>query len=181
MAWKTALQTCTQLPEDIAILSLKLTFGVAPCPIKWCSMAEPATNLANAILCHPDWDPRELFSTLSDMLPERKDLPTDIPFSVGKKLVFDLPVDRHGMSECYIDDTFTQAADLPDSDNSLRAERALLLAVQTLARPLSDKEPMPRETMAACKATCGSRYGGDKDNVRMAIELQMHDNKLTGK
>jgi hypothetical protein len=83
------------------------------------------------------------------MIPERVDLPEDIPYREGKELVVGVPVDGHGMSEVYIDDTFTQTVDLPGSDNVLKAERAVLLAIHTLARPISDEEPIPRETMAA--------------------------------
>ena len=97
LAWTTALQTCTQIPDkDIAILSLRLTFRGGPCPTKWCSMAEPATDLANAILRLPNWNPSELFSPLSKMLPTRIDLPDDIPFGIGKELAVDNPADGHG-------------------------------------------------------------------------------------
>ena len=150
LAWQTALQTCTQLPEqEIAVLSLRLTFGGSPCPTKWNSMSEPATDLANAILRHPEWNPNELFSPLSLALPKRVDLPDDVPFGEGKELVVDVPVDGHGSSEVYIDDTFTQTVDLPGSENVLKAERAVLLAIHALARPIANEEPIPRETMAA--------------------------------
>jgi hypothetical protein len=150
MAWITALQSCTQLPEqDIAILSLRLTFGGAPCPVKWCNMAKPATDLANAILRHPDWDPNKLYKELSDMVPKRVDLPDDIPFGEGKELVIDLPVDGEGMAECYIDDILSLSLDLPFTNNVLKGERAVLLTIQTIARALTKNEPIPRETMAA--------------------------------
>ena len=83
------------------------------------------------------------------MLPKRVDLPDDIPFGVGKELVVDVPMDGCGMSECFIDDTYTQTVNLPESDNVLKAERAVLLAIETLARPIAVVEPIPRETMAA--------------------------------
>jgi hypothetical protein len=150
MAWETALQTCTQLPEEeIAILALRLTFGEAPCPAKWCCMSEAATDLANALLRLEDWNPKETFAPLSEMIPERQYLPEDIPFGIGKELVVDVPVDGRGLGDVFIDDTLTQVVDLPGSDNVLRGERAVLLAVHILARPLLPQEPIPREAMAA--------------------------------
>jgi hypothetical protein len=84
-AWTTVLQTCTQIPDkDIPILSLQLTFGGGPCPTKWCAMAEPATDLANAILRLSNCNPSELFLPLLEMLPARINLPDDIPFGLAK-------------------------------------------------------------------------------------------------
>jgi hypothetical protein len=150
LAWSTALQTCTQLPEEeIAIVALRLTFGGSACPTKWCSISEAATDLTNALLHHPDWDPSELFSPSSDLIPPRKYLPEDVPFGVGKELVVDVPVNPRGMSDVFIDDTFTQAVDVPGSDNILRAERGAMLAIHVIGRPLLAEEPIPRETLAA--------------------------------
>jgi hypothetical protein len=111
-------------------------------------MSKPTTDLANAILRLPNWDLSKLFSSLSEMLPTRIDLSDDIPFGVGKELAVNIPVDGHGMSECFINDTLTQVVNLPGSDNVQRGERAVLLAIHTLSRPLADTEPMPQETMA---------------------------------
>ncbi len=45
----TAVQTCTQIPsEGLALLMLQLTFGGAPCPSEWGSIAELICDLANA-------------------------------------------------------------------------------------------------------------------------------------
>jgi hypothetical protein len=47
----TALQTATQLPDnDLAIITLWLTFGGAPCPFKWGIMSETICDLANELL-----------------------------------------------------------------------------------------------------------------------------------
>lgn len=184
LAWQTALQTCIQLPEkDIAILALRLTFGGAPCPTKWNNMSEPATDLANAILHLPNWNPSELFSPLSEMFPKRVDLPDDIPFGVGKELVVDVPMDGCRMSECFIDDTYTQTVDLPESDNVLKAERAVLLATETLARPIAGVEPIHQETMAAM-AKLIAEAGMEETKIMLGwllnlwtLEISLPDNK----
>ena len=150
LAWKTALQTCTHLPEaEIAILALRLTFGGSPCPAEWSAISELANDLTTAIMQHPDWDPSELFSPLVSQVPPRSDLPDDVPFGVGKELVVDVPVNSKGMSEIYVDDKLSCALDLPGSDHVDRCAGAALLSIHTIARPLSSHEPIPRETMAA--------------------------------
>jgi hypothetical protein len=59
----TALQTCTHLPEDeLAIVSLRLSFGGRPCPQEWGALAEPICDLTNTILKSDDWNPTGLFS-----------------------------------------------------------------------------------------------------------------------
>jgi hypothetical protein len=111
-------------------------------------MAEPATDLANAILRLPNWNPSELFLPLSEMLPAKISLPDDILFEIGKELAVNIPVDGHGKSECFNGDKLTQTVNMPGSDNVFRGERAVLLAIHILAQPLLDMEPMPQETMA---------------------------------
>ena len=150
LAWQTALQTCTQLPEeDIAFLALRLTFGGSPCPAEWCTISELATDLANAILHHPDWVPSELCSPLINSVPARVDLPDEVPFGIGKELVVDVPVNSRGTSDIFVDDILANTVDLPGSDNVERCAGATLLSIHTIARPLLAQEPIPRESMAA--------------------------------
>jgi hypothetical protein len=60
---KTALQTCTHLPEDeSAIFSLRLSFRGRQCPQEWGVLAEPICDLTNTLLKTDDWDPDLLFS-----------------------------------------------------------------------------------------------------------------------
>eukprot|EP00957_Ditylum_brightwellii_P048119 3652543-Ditylum_brightwellii.AAC.1 len=61
LSWRTALQTCAQLPEDeLALLFLRLTFGDSPGPYEWRVVSESICDLANAILLHDNWDPEML-------------------------------------------------------------------------------------------------------------------------
>jgi hypothetical protein len=65
---KTTLRTTTQLPEEeLAFISLRLTFGSKPCPSEWCTLSE-VTDMANALLSEPNWDPDSLYLPLSDEL-----------------------------------------------------------------------------------------------------------------
>jgi hypothetical protein len=69
--YSTALQTATQLPEEkTAIITLRHTFGGAPCPFKWGVVSESICDLANALLqCDNDWDPSELHSSVQHEIP----------------------------------------------------------------------------------------------------------------
>jgi hypothetical protein len=67
---KVAAQCCTQLPHlDIALMTLRLTFGGAPCPFKWGVISETMCNLAMAIILNHDWDPDKLHA------PNQEDFP----------------------------------------------------------------------------------------------------------
>ena len=54
----TAIQTCTQLPEeDLAIVTLRLTFGGAPGPYEWGFHSESICDFSIAIMQDTVWDP----------------------------------------------------------------------------------------------------------------------------
>ena len=143
-------QTMTQIPElDLAIASLRLTFGGRPNPSEWGAASESITDLANAILHCDEWDPDKLFAPSSLDIPPAAELPDEMPFAEGKELIVDVPVDPRGTNEVYIDDIIGLAVDFPGSGNANRIERAALLAIYTAARALSPNEPIPRETMEA--------------------------------
>jgi hypothetical protein len=76
-------------------------------------------------------------------------LPDDVEIAKARELVIDVPVDESGYADIYIDDTFAAVVNLPGSDNIKRLERAPLLAIHSIARPLHTKEPIPRLEMAA--------------------------------
>ena len=145
-----AVQTMTQIPElDLAIASLRLTFGGRPNPSEWGAASEPITDLANTILHCDEWNHDELFAPSSLMIPPAAELTDKMPFAEGKELIIDVPIDARGINEVYIDDNVGLAVDLPGSGNAKRIERAALLAIYTAARALSPNEPIPRETMEA--------------------------------
>ena len=147
---KSACQTCTQIPEhEVAIIALRLTFGGSPNPSEWGAVSETCCDLVNALLHDPDWDPLELEAPYQDLIPPYEPLPDDIPFAAAKKQFVDIPVNDKGKNEVFIDDLMGATVDLPGTNNVQRLERALLLAIHVLARPLQTDEPIPRETMAA--------------------------------
>ena len=147
---KSASQTCTQIPElEVAIIALRLTFGGSPNPSEWGALSETCCDLVNALLHDPDWDPLELQAPHQELILAYKPLPDDIPFVEARKQFVNIPVNDKGNCEIFINDLMGATVDLPDTDNATRLERALLLAIHILARPLQSDEPIPRETMAA--------------------------------
>ena len=69
--WLTAIQSIIQF-DEFALLSLWATFGGSPCPNEWGNISETTTDLANAIMNHPDWDPDTLHSSLRSEIPPDK-------------------------------------------------------------------------------------------------------------
>ena len=127
-----ASQTCTQLPsEGLALLMLRLTFGGAPCPSEWGSIAESICDLANAILLNDEWDPLSLQLPAQHLVPNKIILEDDIPFGIGRDLIVDIPVDSRGTVNLYIDDFCGLTVDI--DDNAARLERASLLALVSAA------------------------------------------------
>ncbi len=51
----------TQLPNDnLAIITLQLTFGGAPCPFEGGVISKSICDLANELLVSKEWDPETL-------------------------------------------------------------------------------------------------------------------------
>lgn len=56
-----AIQTMTHLPKDnIAIISLWLTFGGTPGPYEWGVISKAICDLANALVEDDAWNPLEI-------------------------------------------------------------------------------------------------------------------------
>ena len=104
-------------------MMLWLTFGGAPCPLEWGSIAESICDLANAILFSNKWDPLSLQSPNQHLVPDKIILDDDIPFEIGQDLIVDIPVDPQGTVDFYIDDVCGLTVDI--DDNATCLERAL--------------------------------------------------------
>ncbi len=55
------------------------------------------------------------------------------------------------MTDVYIDDLVSLTVDVEESDNLVQCNRAPLLGIDTLSRPLDLNKPIPRETVEAMK------------------------------
>jgi hypothetical protein len=145
-----ALQTAMQLPDnDLAIITLWLTFGGAPCPFEWGIMSKTICNLANELLKCKEWDQRTLHATVQADIPARKYLCNDVPFAIGRELIIDIPINPHGYADVYINNTTGLTIDLPGTHNADRLEAAIPLAIEVAAQPNNVNKPIPREPMVA--------------------------------
>ena len=85
MGAKTAIQTCTQLPDkNLAVVALRLAFGGAPCPYEWGVILETMCDLETAILHEDDWSPAKTHAPNSNLVPNKKIMSDAVPFGVGR-------------------------------------------------------------------------------------------------
>ena len=143
-----ATQTCTQIPlEGLALMMLWLTFGGAPCPLEWGSIAESICDLGNAALLSNDWDLLSLQSLNQHLVPDKIILDDNISFRIGQDLIIDIPVDPKGTVDLYIDDFCGLTVDI--DDNATHLKRAPLLALGSAAREGAKIKPLPCDDIAA--------------------------------
>ena len=144
------MTTATQLPDDVAaLITLRLTFGGAPCPFEWGVISETICDLANELVQCEDWDPTNLHASVQKDIPPPQFLNNDIPFAEGRELIVDIPVDPRGKADVYINDTIGLKINIPGSNNIERMAAAIPLSIEVAARPNDPKEPIPREKMVA--------------------------------
>ena len=89
-----------------------------------------------AILQDESCNPKSLHAPGSELVPKKTILDDDVPFGVGKELIVDVPVEPKGIADVYIDDTIALGVDLQNTNNSIRLENAILLAIHVAARPI---------------------------------------------
>jgi hypothetical protein len=66
----TALKTTMQLSDNVmAIITLRLIFGGAPCPFEWGVISKTICNLANVLLKCKDWEPTNLHTSVQKDIP----------------------------------------------------------------------------------------------------------------
>jgi hypothetical protein len=172
----TAIQTCTQLPTiGLALMMLQLTFGGAPCPAEWGSIAESICDLAYEILLRDKWEPLSLFFPAQLLVPEKTHLTDNILVKIGRELVVNIPVDLRGKIDIYIDDFVSLTVDIDGSDNAKRMESAPILAVGVMSREVSELKPLPHDDMEARNNRRNWTHQ-TKDHPWMVLQFPQNDN-----
>jgi hypothetical protein len=167
MSSNTAKQSCTQLPhEELALMSLRLTFGGTPCPFEWGVISETICDLATALLLDENWNPDDLHAPNQIDFPTPIFLPDDIPFEQGRELIVDVSISERGTHDIFIDDLVGLGLDLPGCNNKSRSEAAPLLAIDTCSRRVAADEPIPRLNMAAMHKLCAE---GRLEEIKMIL------------
>ena len=148
----TSAASCT-CHDNIAYISLRLTFGGSPCPPLWCSMSEIITALANDTLASSDWDPYRTHTPHHTQIPKPNILADNIHFA--KALPADVAVTplKHGNVNCYIDDLIPVV--LHSVDNSVRAANAVPLIMHIIGRPVHPNEPIPWDNLLCFRKLSG--------------------------
>jgi hypothetical protein len=146
---ETAAQCMSSIEVNgttFVMLNLRLTFGGSACPSEWCIMSETITDLANKILNHEDWDPHSIAPQIVKKVPQTELLEEGIRFEKAKPLLVDVPLEKIGKSDVYIDDVCTVGV-LRDGDETkeLKLKSSVLLAMELVGRPISEDEPIPRD------------------------------------
>ena len=143
--WGHTAASCCTIHNDIAFISLRLTFGGSPCPFKWCSMSEIITDLANDILSCPDWDPEKIHSPHKHHIQQPELQPEGTEFGQALQADVDVPPLSSGIVESSIDDLIPVT--LHQHNNAERAANVVPLAMHIVGRPVSPSEPIPREEL----------------------------------
>jgi hypothetical protein len=148
MSPQTALESCC-IFDGFLCISLRLTFGGTPCPNLWETFGQPTCDIANELIQNSQWDHNVLFDPLSDQLLVPKRLPPDTPFFPALPLAVDIPINGVGKGDIYVDDSIFVCPDL--NNNIERVAKAVPLAINALARPLSPDEPLNRTCLISQK------------------------------
>jgi hypothetical protein len=134
---------CSIMYKELAIPSMRLTFGGSPCPTEFCTISELCADLANDLLHCKEWNPALLMSPNASRIKSPILLDETKEFAQAKDLDVTLAPDDSGKIDIFIDDGLVITPDL--GDNRCRALQALLLSIHTICRPLDIAEPILRE------------------------------------
>jgi len=137
---ESALQSCITTKGlgglDLALVSLRTTFGGSPCPSIFSEISETVTDLTNAIICCSDYDPASFPSHYSHLLGPAKMEPDNVPLAEARSLMVDPEPDEFGTADVFLDDIFSAIPQLDGDSPGDRGAQAALLALDVLGRPL---------------------------------------------
>ena len=127
------------------LLCLRLTFGSTPRPSLFSTISESLTDLVNAILQCPNWNPDELSSPLEELYPPVLTLDDNIPFTRAKPLSISIKETSLANSDVFLDDIVKVRLDTPEMRRRLQG--AVALVVDTISRRVHISEPLPRTAL----------------------------------
>ena len=162
------------------LLCLRLTFGGTPGPSLFSIISESLTDLVNAILKCPDWDPEKLSSPLKEFYPPVLTLNENIPFARTKPLSVSIEEKSLAKADVFLDDIVEIGLDTPDMRSRLQG--AVALAVDSMSRRVQSSEPLPRTSLINKKKLAAEGrleetkivLGWFLDTRRLIISLPTH-------
>ncbi len=87
--------------------------------------------------------------SIQQEIPTHQYLDDNVPFTEGRELIIDVPINHQGYADVYIDNMTGLTINLPGTQNADRLEAAIPLAIEVAARPHNKKEPIPCKPMIA--------------------------------
>ena len=162
-----AAQTIS-IHDELAYLSLRLTFGGSPNPPTWCLFSEIVTDLANEISQCAEWDPAELHSPAQPQTPDPKRLAEDVPLAKSKRMAVAIPIPTNGAIgrvDGFIDDLINVFLDTPH--NCRIQPHAVPLAMHVTSRPHAgdDVEPIVRRPILSIPKLLAEGSPAEVQNV----------------
>jgi hypothetical protein len=137
--------------QELAFVSLRLTFGYAPNPSEFSKISEMIADTTNIILQHKDWDPSSLHSSFNTLIDENPRLvDSTVDFTPARKPLTEWDISEYGTTDVYIDDIFN-VFPFRSENHLLRGRNAALLAIDLMGRPTHPNDPLPRDPLIAVK------------------------------
>ena len=127
------------------ILSLRITFGGTPGPADFCLFSDIVCDTINDLLDCESWDEKETVSDFIKNVPPAEEMDESIPFKEARELSIDIPVEKNGKFDVYIDDFIGVAVDL--NNNKSRLEAAPCTVIHAVSNNPSSNDEIPRDNM----------------------------------
>jgi hypothetical protein len=179
---KTVVEIIIQFGGFI-LAFLRIPFGGKPGPSQWNDISEMTCDLANALIDDETWAPESLKSSYSPCISEPKRSDTTMQFAQARHMTATLPINDKGKADNYIDDMIPVCVNIGNNDE--RCAAAVDLAIDVLARLLSDQGRMPREFLLSLAKLMGEPPFQEIKNAlgwilnKRCLIIVMSDDKLS--
>ena len=174
---ESAVKTITQCVErNLAFISLRLTFGGSPNPSFWGDFAESICDLSNALFeCkEEEWNKFPIVSDIQHLVPKTKPNTDSAPFEQALPLAVSFPSSDNPKADIYIDDITTVTV---ETEKNVRvAEKAVLLALHTVARQLNANDAIPRSHMVSLSKLAAE---AELEETKILLGWQLNTRKLS--
>jgi hypothetical protein len=156
--------------DEVAYVSLRLTFGGSPNPPTWCAISELVTDLANEIAWCSAWDHSAIHSSMmSGTTPSPKRVDSSVPFTCARPMAVCLPSVTKGRVDVFVDDVIHVFPDTPGSLD--RLPHVVPLAMELTSRVhAGDREPIPRRPILSPEKLAAEGAPAEIQQVRTRVD-----------
>ena len=125
-------------------MAARQTFGGAPGPSGFSDISTPTADLANGLARTEEWDETLLRSSYSDRIGEPIIQDDSVPFAEAMPMQVAPEADGKATTNNFVDDLITTFVMEYEQDAD-RAIQSVLVAFETICRPLIEEEKISRE------------------------------------